>query len=153
MDDQECILYPDQYNFLWKTSFCSLASSLCAIYNGYYDLGVVNGCVFLSSIYYWRKPDYSWRRYLDMGLVKTALTYSVIRAYNAEYAKTYYTMLFMGVGFYPISIMYYRNKMYWKSTYAHSMLHVVANSAKIILYTGAIVPIRMNPFFLHFTTF
>lgn len=135
------ILSYEQSYFIWKASFLSLFSAIYALHNGYYDLALVPGGIFLTSINYWRKPDYSWRRHLDMGYVKCALTYQMIRAYNAEYAKLYYATLFAGVCFYPLGIHFYRRKLFWHSTYAHSMIHVVANVSNVILYSGYIVPL------------
>lgn len=135
-----CILYPEQCSFLWRTSFFSLASSLYAVYKGQYSLALAPGGVFLTSINYWRKPDYSWRRDLDMYYVKLAVSYQMMRAYNAQYNRLYYATLFTGVCFYPISIYFYKKKQYWHSTYAHSMIHIVANISNIILYSGYIVP-------------
>jgi len=66
-----------------------LISCIYAIYKNHYDLALVPGGVFLTSINYWRCPDYSWRRYLDMIYVKLALIYQIYRAYNAEYCKLY----------------------------------------------------------------
>ena len=93
----DCILEPDQYNLIFRASFLSLGSSVYAIHNGHYDLALCPGGVFLTSITYWVKPDYSWRRYLD-----------------------------------------YKKKLYWKSTYSHCMLHLIANIANIVLYSGRI---------------
>jgi hypothetical protein len=31
--------------------------------------------------------------------------------------------------------------MYWESTYAHSMVHIIANISNIILYTGYVIPL------------
>jgi hypothetical protein len=136
-----CILYPEQYNFIWKTSFLSLFSFTYAIYKGHTDLALVAGGVFLTSINYWRKPTYSWRRKIDMVYVKTALLYQLIRAYKAEYRNQYYITIFIAICFYPISYHYYYKKQYWKSTYAHSMLHLIANISNIVLYSGMIEPI------------
>ena len=135
------LLCPAQSYFLWKTSFCSMISSLYAFKVGYYDTGVINGCVFLSSIYYWQNPNYSHRRYLDMGCVYSALGYHLVRAYNAQYSKIYYTTLFTSICFYPLGIYLYNKKLYWYSTYSHSMLHILANVANIILYSGYIEPL------------
>lgn len=54
------ILYPNQSYFIWKVSWLSLISSIYAISQGYNDLAIVPGGVFLTSINYWRDPDYSW---------------------------------------------------------------------------------------------
>lgn len=146
-ENDSCILDPDQYMYLYKISFFSLFSSLYAIYNEYYDVALVPGGVFLTSINYWRKPDYSWRRDADMIYVKFAVIYQMMRAYNAQYASMYYALLFLGISFYPLGIFFYKNNLYWHSTYAHSMIHIIANISNIILYSGYIVPMRMNPFF------
>jgi hypothetical protein len=136
-----CILYPEQYSFIWKASFFSLFSCIYAFYNNHYDLALVPGGVFLTSINYWYKPDYSWRRYVDMGVVYTSLIYQFLRAYNAEYSKIYYVSMCFAASFYPLGIYYYNKKQYWPSTYAHSMLHLIANISNVILYSGHIEPV------------
>ena len=140
MDD--CILYPEQYSFIWKASFFSLFSCIYAFYNNHYDLALVPGGVFLTSINYWYKPDYSWRRYVDIGYVHAALTYQLFRAYNAEYSKMYYFTLSLAMCCYLLGMYYYNKKQYWHSTYAHSMLHLIANISNVILYSGHIEPIN-----------
>jgi hypothetical protein len=137
-----CILYPEQYSFIWKASFFSLFSTMYAFYNNHYDLAFVPGGVFLTSINYWYKPDYSWRRYVDMGYVHAALTYQILRAYTAEYSKIYYVSMCFAASFYPLGIYYYNKKQYWRSTYARSMLHLFANISNIILYSGYIEPVN-----------
>jgi len=42
MDKNDCILYPNQYNFLYITSYFALFTSLYAFYNGYYDFAFIN---------------------------------------------------------------------------------------------------------------
>ena len=42
--------------------------------------------------------------------------------------------------------------MYWESTYAHSMVHIIANISNFILYTGYVMPFTdyfeyFNPIF------
>lgn len=135
----DCILYPEQYNIIFNISFLSLGSSIYALYNEHYTLSLSTYGVFLTSINYWRKPDYSWRRYLDMIYVKSALMFQLYKAYNSEYMIEYYTLMFFAISFYPLSIYYYKKKLYWYSTYAHCALHIVSNIANIILYSGKIL--------------
>jgi len=129
-------LSPNQYGLIYNVSFLSLFMSMYAAYRGHYDLAFVPGGVFITSINYWRKPDYSWRRDLDM--IKLALAYQLARAYNAENATLYYVVIFSSMCFYPLGIYYYNRDQYWHSVYAHSMLHVGANVANLILYSGVI---------------
>jgi hypothetical protein len=134
----EPIVNKEQSVLIWRTSFLSLASCLYATYRGHYSLALVPGSVFLSSINYWHAPDYSWRRYVDMAVVKGAVTYQHYYAYSAEHAVPYYTLLTAAMLFYPVGIYYYRQGDHWTSTYAHILLHVIANAGNIYLYSGKI---------------
>jgi hypothetical protein len=138
MEDNDIILLPEQSFFIWRLSFLSLFSFFYSIYQGHYNLCFVPGGVFITSINYWYKPDYSWRRYLDIFYVKSALIYQIIKARNAEYAFLYYLILTISILFYPLGIYFYKKKLYWYSTYAHSCIHIIANIANIILYSGYI---------------
>lgn len=130
------ILYPEQSKMIYNLSFLSLGSFVYALYNGHYDLSICPGGVFLTSIYYWVHPDYSWRRYLDMTYVIMALSYQLYRARSSQYMIPYYSMVCSAVSMYPLGIYYYKKKQYWNSTYAHCALHILANIANIILYSG-----------------
>jgi hypothetical protein len=136
-----CILYPKQYSYIYKISFLSFFSSLYAIYRGYYDLALVPGSVFLTSINYWRKPDYSWRRYFDVFIVLLVFTYQNIRAYKAEYMYTYYTLITISVFFFFFGIYLFKINEWWYSVYSHCLLHFFANLSNFILYSGHIAPL------------
>jgi len=136
-----CILYKDQYQLLWRSSWLTFISFMYAIYNGYYDMSIAPGIIFITSINYWRKPDYSWRRYVDMTCAKCGILHHIIRAYNAQYNKEYYITIFFATACYPIGVYYYNKKLYWHSTYAHCMLHIITNISTIILCSGYIDPL------------
>jgi hypothetical protein len=131
-------LYPEQYNIIYNISFLSLGTSIYAMTNGYYIISICPGGVFLTSINYWRKPDYSWRRYIDMAYLSVALLYQVYKAYNSQYMIHYYTLMVIAISFYPLGVYYYKQKLYWHSTYAHCGLHIMANIANVVLYSGRI---------------
>jgi len=132
------VLYPEQYKIIYNVSFLSLASSMYAVYNGYYYLAMCPGGVFLTSINYWRHPDYSWRRYLDMTYVKLALIYQLYKACGSQYMVYYYSIMLIALSTYPLGIYYYNKNMYWHSTYLHCSLHIISNIANIVLYSGKI---------------
>jgi len=73
-----------------------------------------------------------------MAVVKTALLYQNYMAYTAEYANIYYSFTLLGIVSYLVGIHYHNKKDYWKSTYSHMMLHVLANVGNIVLYSGYI---------------
>jgi hypothetical protein len=111
-----------------------------AIYNCYYGIALCPFGVFLTSINYWHKPDYSWRRYFDMAYVQCAIFYQCYRSYRAQNATYHYTLMLLGISSYILGIYYYKKNLLWHSTYAHCMLHIIANIANIILYSGYIPP-------------
>ena len=133
-----CILYPKQYSYIYKISFLSFFSSLYAIYRGYYDLALVPGSVFLTSINYWRKPDYSWRRYLDITVVFSSIFY--LTYWATKHAVTtryyYYACLFIGLCFFMTGIFYKKTNDLWWSTYSHALFHVFGNLSGMILFSG-----------------
>jgi hypothetical protein len=131
-------LQKEQTTIIYNISFLSLGSSIYAIYNGYYYMSIYPGGVFLTSINYWRNPDYSWRRYLDICYVKYALICQLYKAYRAQYGREYYTVTFLAICFYILGFYYHKKNLYWHSTYSHCMLHIIANIANVILYSGQI---------------
>jgi hypothetical protein len=139
------ILYPDQSYYIWKVSWLSLISCAYAIYQGYTDLSLVPGGVLITSLNYWRNPDYSWKRTLDMNYVRFALSYQIIRSYEAEYAVPHLICMILAVSCFPLSWKYYNNNRWWDSVYIHCLVHILGNIGNIILYSGNIQPIENNP--------
>lgn len=130
----ECLLHPEQYNLLWKTSFSALASSISAYYNGYYECALLGVSVFATSLNYWRYPTYSWRRNIDIGAVHFTIFYHLWLAIKSKSSYLHFACLFTGLSCYPISIYYYKQNRYWISTYLHSCVHIIANTAYIIMF-------------------
>jgi len=141
------VLYPEQSAFIWKASWISLFAALYALNVGHYDLAIIPGGAFITSLNYWRNPlFFSWRRKVDISYILFALVYQSIRAYNAEYANLHYFTMFLGASCYPISYHYYYKKQYWHSTYAHSCVHIISNIANMILYSGYVLPMSSSLF-------
>jgi hypothetical protein len=145
------ILYPEQSYFIWKVSWVSLISCVYAIYQGYNDLAIVPGGVLITSLNFWRHPDYSWRRTLDMNYVRVALSYQLLRSYNSEYVTEHLLLMIFAVSCFPISWKYYNNGEWWISVYIHSLVHIIANIGNVILYSGKIEPIEKNPILKYLT--
>ena len=135
----ECILFPEQYKLIFKISFLTLGSCIYAMYSGYSWLSICPGGIFLTSVNYWRKPDYSWRQSLDIAYVNLAISYQIFKAYNAEYMVLYYALNLLAMCFYPLGFYFYKKKQYWRSTYAHCALHIIANISCVVLYSGKIM--------------
>jgi hypothetical protein len=127
---------PEHYWFLWKVSWFSLLAALFAMFLGHYEFAIVPGSVFLTSILYWCEPDYSWRRYLDMGVVVVMFVYQAILAWGTANAGVYYTLALIGALCFPLAVALHQQNMAWPSTVAHAGIHVLGNMANIILYCG-----------------
>lgn len=134
--DNGCIMQSEHYLYIWRVSFLSLFSFSYALYCECYDLAIVPGGVFLTSVNYWRRPIYGWRRNLDMGYVACALIYQNYRAYYMLWSYWYYMLMILSMGCYPVSIYLYKKKDIWGSTFVHCLLHIVANIANMVLYYG-----------------
>lgn len=136
----DTILDKEKSRYIYNTSYLLLISTFYAIYRNHYIIATSPGIVFLTSIHYWKHPDYSYRRYLDMVLVKLSLAYHCYVSYTAEYGTRYYIIISIAITFYQIGNYYHSKKDYWKSTYCHMLLHILANVANIALYSGYLTP-------------
>ena len=144
-----CVLHPTQCALIRKMSILSLLSATYAFYKSHYDLVLVPGGIFVTTLIYWKNPRYdSWKRIVDITYVNLGLLYQLIRAYNSEHHKLYYTIIFASLFFYPISFYYYNKKLYWYSTYAHIMLHIGANISNLVLYSGTINSLALSSEFI-----
>jgi hypothetical protein len=76
--DELPFAYPLDYSYskyLYYTSFLIGASSLVSLYYGDYVTFLFMFILFLSSIKFWRKPDYGFIRNLDMFICKCVTFY------------------------------------------------------------------------------
>ena len=121
-----------QYTLIYKTSYLASLTSLYAIYQEKYKIAILPACIFLTSINYWRRPDSEYRRYLDIVTVVSAISYHHYLVYNSKYAAIYYMIMLLGKLSYICGKL---EKDNWKSTYAHIGLHVLANTACIVVYS------------------
>lgn len=131
------ILEKEYSSLIYKASHISLLTFAYALYRNS-KMAVFPGVLFLTSINYWRNPTNSWRRYIDINAVTFSLIYNLYISRHAEYGTQYYITCSVAAAFYPIGYYYYNKKDYWSSTYSHILLHIFANLANIILYSGTI---------------
>jgi hypothetical protein len=130
------VIPEEQSKYIYRTSYLTLLTFAYALYKKQYSLCLCPAAIFTSSVIYWYKAEYDWRRYTDMVVVKSAILYQHVMAYNAQYAFLYYPIFGVGMIAYPIGIYYHRKDELWKSTYAHITLHLCGNIASCILYSG-----------------
>lgn len=130
------LILPDHYHYLFRTSFLTLLTCLYELYRGYYIMAMLALSVTTTSIVYWWHPDYSWRRYLDIVVVQSAIGMQSIIVWNAEYAYLYYPILAIGVACYPLGIYYYSVQHHASSALAHSGVHIIINIATLVVCSG-----------------
>lgn len=130
-----------QSTFLFYMSNMALFSGSYAVYQGYYDLAACAYVVWLTSLNYWRLPDYSWRRYFDITCVNIALGYHMFHAYRNTNATAYYAVVSLGISFYFIGVYFFYKQDSWASTVCHANVHLFGNVANTILYAGTLVPL------------
>ena len=111
----DCSLHPNQYRLLTYTSCIPAFVSIYGFKRGYWDLASFSLGASITSVLYWTKPDYSWRRTLDVNFIRGFI-----------------------IVLYVTESQFYLNKKYWLFTYAHILLHILGNTQNLILYTGHI---------------
>ena len=144
-----CIYLPDQYYFIRNLSFMMLVSALNVFYHGHYDMCIMVIIVQFTSILYWSKPEYNWKRNLDMVCANGTVLYHCVRAYGSDNSILFYIFTSFGVLCYFYSWKYYYQNEYWYSTYLHSAVHVFFNIAMNTLYIGHIVSICNNEIIIY----
>lgn len=130
------IIPKEHYEYLWRISWLSLFSTIYGIYRAHYNVSIITGSIWISSINYWYYPDYSWRRYFDMAVAYTGFTAQVIFARNSEYAIVYYPLICTAMMFYPVGVCFYKHEHIWTSVICHSMVHIFGNIVSIVLISG-----------------
>lgn len=136
---EETILDIHQYKHIYRTSHLFLLTCLYGIFRGHYHTAIGPGAIFLTSLNHWRRPILcSYRRYLDITVVRIGTAYHNYLVYNAQYAIIYYIIVSIGILSYIISCHFYDKKDYWKCTYFHIILHLMANLGTIVVYSGYI---------------
>ncbi len=138
-------------------SYLSACSALLAVYKRLYDLAVVPALVLFTSVNYWRLPDYSSRRYVDIVAVQVGIFYQSFRAQGAPepYRTIFFKILFLAcICFAPA--MYFVQRPHdgnWQnfmqksskirrnlalSTFCHVLCHIFGNVSNFVLYTSGV---------------
>ena len=134
---EETILGVHQYKHIYRTSHLFILTCLYGIFRGHYHAAIGPAAIFLTSLNHWRRPILcSYRRYLDIIVVRIGAAYHCYIAYNAQYAIIYYIIFSIGILSYIISCHFYDKKDYWKCTCFHIILHLMANLGTIVVYSG-----------------
>lgn len=139
----EKIILEKQYSsILLKSSFLFAITSLCGLYLYLYhnmeavDVLINNTMLFFSSINYWRKPVYGFRRNFDIGIVILNFVYNPYSVFHYSWIYIVLSLMFWVVVFYVFSnFLHYYN--YCKiGTFCHVLVHLCGVLAIGTIFLG-----------------
>jgi hypothetical protein len=130
------ILDISQYTLIYRVSYLFLFTSMYGIHRNQGIESAIPFSVFLTSTLYWNNPDYSWRLYLDVCVVRCMILCQVILAYNRQNSMPFYLIFGTGLASYPIGRYYFAKEEYWMYVYFHICTHILTNIGTIVLYSG-----------------
>lgn len=81
---EKLALDPQYSKWLWRSSWMHSVSCITALCLGVYDCAFPPGIVLVTSLNYWRHPDFGWRRYVDIICVQAGMWWQVLRAVDAR---------------------------------------------------------------------
>lgn len=126
------ILPREYYVWLYYVSYAGIGTTLYAWYRGlYWTALVAPGAVMVTSVNYWRRPDYSWRRYHDMVQVVVALGHQLL---YLRICFIYYIFLFASLWLFFKGVYHYQKNEFGISTFYHFTFHLCAHVGNILLY-------------------
>jgi hypothetical protein len=129
-------LQPYHYYYLTVTSNFTLLSIYYSYMYEYYISTVLSTCVLLTSLNYWRYPLHGFRRNLDCIVVRISIGTQSILMVHKENFIIYFVINVVAYLCYRYGQHLRTKKMLNQSVFCHSMLHLLANVANVILYTG-----------------
>lgn len=139
-------VYSEEHSrILWTSSWLFLGTTVYTIYQSKYDLVIVPGGIFLTSINYWKKPIFnSWERSIDVYYIYTSFSYQVIRCYNAQYCMYLFFGLICCFFLNKLSNITYSKQMFLVSVLLHFFLHIFANFSILSVNMGYVEPFCDN---------
>ena len=130
------LIFPKPHsNYLFWTSCLSICSCLYGIHKKQYKLAMYPLSIFITSVNYWRHPENNWRRSVDQIVVRGSLITHTMRAVGLSNFDSYLLTMGLSAACYPLSY-FYQDKYLPMSVFLHSLIHIGANIANVILYSA-----------------
>lgn len=124
--ENELVLHTNGSNIIYITCFYQLIPLYFGLHYRVYDISIVTGILFCTSINYWRKPiKNSIRRYIDISWVLFGMYYHLYLIYYYSLSNKYYYMIGTGSLLYPIEYQIPKNN-YYRIAICHSLLQIIA---------------------------
>jgi hypothetical protein len=119
----------DQPRILLYTSCLTSFSVYYSYINNYTLVCIATSSLLLTSINHWRKPEYSFRRKLDIFAILINFPIELICFRRSKKYKEYLGLIFLACLCYPISNRIKNKKI---CILFHSMIHIIANFANCL---------------------
>ncbi len=136
LSECEQILPTSHCNFLRAMSGLTFMCGLYGFYKNQYMLATFPFVVVVTSLNYWRKPNYGWRRNIDIATVITGLSLYLYTSFKTNQQRMYGANICICGGLYGLSWYLYKKGYNWLSTISHGSIYVVLNTANALLYQG-----------------
>jgi hypothetical protein len=121
--------YPIPYKYSKYLFYSSFTMSLTALIALYFDEGVTSFyyfILFLTSINFWRKPEYGLRRNIDITVVYMYAVYTILNIFllKHEFHRVFLLAVFLSVNLYNLVeyILYYFGSPKW--IIFHMAMHI-----------------------------
>jgi hypothetical protein len=138
------VLAPKYSKWLWRSSWVHFVTVICAYVMGAYDLSVLASMVLVTSLNYWRNPDYGYRRYVDIVCVQVGIWWACVRTLDA--AEPSRTMSFMCTScmtlLFVLSVRLHRKNQHHSSTVLHMLVHFTGNLGICVAVFGQLPDFR-----------
>jgi hypothetical protein len=135
----EGCVYPIPYKYskyLFYSSFLMLLSFIFALYFNEGYVSIYFFLLFLTSINFWRKPEYGLRRNLDKMLVYFGVIYTLFYIYllSGSFYKIMFLNMFICVLVFHITeyILCYFNSTKW--IIFHMTMHLYVSSMVLFVF-------------------
>ncbi len=132
--------FPEEYKYLYYTSWSFLPTLLVAFESKIYDLSIITFLVGFISLNFWREPSYSWRREMDMYIVQLGVDYYFVRSFDSSVGYIFCILFLLSLYGFKESLIYYNDKKYGLAVINHGAMHIGTNISIIYLIQSDITP-------------
>ena len=116
------------------TVWLFMFSAIDAAFKQKYDIAALSLIIFGTSMLYWSRPYFGWRRNVDIAIVVLAFAYFIRKAFYSKNRDTLFLIMFVVIIAYSFAWHFaFDGSMNHYAAASHCVMHVVGN-AGIILY-------------------
>lgn len=150
-DKSDLILEKKYSNIILTSSLLFGLNSISGLYNYIYndmqfvDVLITNTLLFITSVNYWRKPVYGFRRNIDMATSLFNILYNTYMISHCNNAYICFISIKCILIFYALSWVYHNKNRKDMGVFWHCMVQLAGNIGNGVILAGIVsVPILYN---------